>query len=93
MEKFEEKVMEKLEEISRRTQENTIAEYVEMIRSPRRMIFINFVSGLARGLGIAVGATILGAIILIVLFRLGRMNIPVIGRFIARIVKIVQTYL
>lgn len=93
MKKFEEKVMEKLEEISRRTQENTIAEYVEMIRSPRRMIFINFVSGLARGLGIAVGATILGAIILIVLFRLGRMNIPVIGRFIARIVKIVQTYL
>lgn len=93
MEDFEEKVMEKLEEISRRTQESTIAEYVEMVRSPRRMIIINFLSGLARGVGIAVGATILGAIILIIMFRLGQMNIPIIGKFVARIVKIVQAYL
>ena len=93
MDKFEEKVIEKLDDISQRVQKYSIAEYVEMVRSPRRMILINFISGLARGFGIAVGATVLGAVLLLILFRLGRMNIPIIGRFIAEIVKIVQAYL
>lgn len=93
MDKFEEKVLEKLDDISQRVQKYSIAEYVEMVRSPRRMILINFISGLARGFGIAVGATILGAVVLFFLFRLGRMNIPIIGRFVAEIVKIVQAYL
>lgn len=86
-------IEEKLEEILERIQKLNIAEYIELVRSPKRMLLINFVSGLARGLGIAIGATFLGAIFLIILFRLGQLNIPLIGKFIAKIVKIVQTYL
>ena len=70
-----------------------IAEQVELVRSPKYMMFMNFLSGLARGLGVAVGATILGAIVLMLLFRLAELNVPVIGYFIAKIVKIVQIYL
>ena len=88
-----EKILKKLEELSDRVQGNTIAEYVEMLRSPRRMIFINFIAGLARGFGIAIGATLLGAVFLFVLFRLASLNLPVIGRFIAEIVVIVQSFL
>ena len=87
------KIYKKLEELSDRVQGNTIAEYVEMLRSPRRMIFINFIAGLARGFGIAIGATLLGAVFLFVLFRLASLNLPVIGRFIAEIVVIVQSFL
>ena len=87
------KILKKLEELSDRVQGNTIAEYVEMLRSPRRMIFINFIAGLARGFGIAIGATLLGAVFLFVLFRLASLNLPVIGRFIAEIVVIVQSFL
>lgn len=87
------KIMKKLDELSERIQGITIAEYVEMIRSPRRMILINFISGLARGFGIAIGATVLGAIFLLFLFKLAQLNLPVIGEFIARIVMIVQSYL
>ncbi len=87
------KILRKVEELSKQVQGITLAEYVEMIRSPRRMIIINFLSGLARGLGVAIGATVLGAMFLVILFRLGQMNLPLIGAFIARIIKIVQTYL
>ena len=86
-------IMKKLEEISERMQGLNLAEYIEMVRSPRRMLVINFVSGLARGLGIAIGATVLGAIFLVFLLGLAQSNIPVIAEFVARIIKIVETYL
>ena len=71
-------IMKKLEEISEWIQGLNLAEYIEMVRSPRRMLVINFVSGLARGLGIAIGATVLGAIFLIILLDLAESNIPLI---------------
>ncbi len=86
-------IMKKLEEISEWIQGLNLAEYIEMVRSPRRMLVINFVSGLVRGLGIAIGATVLGAIFLIILLDLAESNIPLIAEFVARIIKIVETYL
>ena len=87
------KILNKLDKLSQRMNGITLAEYVEMVKSPKRMIIINFLAGLARGLGIAVGATVLGAIFLLVLFRMAQLNLPVIGEFIARLVRVVQTYL
>ncbi|MCL6477194.1 MAG: DUF5665 domain-containing protein [Peptococcaceae bacterium] len=70
-----------------------LAEYVDLLHSPWRLLWINFISGIARGLGIAIGFAILGAIALIVLQRLVDLNLPVIGSFIADIVEIVQRQL
>lgn len=89
----EDEILRKLEKISERMQGLTLAEYTEMVRSPKRMIIINFIAGLARGFGVAIGATLLGAIFLVILFKIGQLNLPLIGEFIARIIKIVQTYL
>ncbi len=88
-----EEILKKLEELSDRIQGINIAEYIELVRSPKKMLFINFISGLARGLGIAIGATVLGAIFLIVLLNLAQSNIPLIAEFVAKIIKIVETYL
>ena len=86
-------ILEKLEELAERIQDINIAEYIELVRSPRRMLLINFVAGLARGLGIAIGATVLGAIFLFFLFGLAQSNIPLIAEFVAKIIKIVETYM
>ncbi len=70
-----------------------LAEYVDLLENPYKLIYINFISGIARGLGIAVGFAILGAIIVLILQRLAVLNLPVIGDFIADLVKIVQVQL
>lgn len=70
-----------------------IAEYVEFLRNPRRIIYVNFLGGLARGFGIGIGATVLAAVFLLILSRLVQLNLPVIGRFIAEIVRIVSEHL
>ncbi|WP_425807108.1 DUF5665 domain-containing protein [Desulfitobacterium sp. Sab5] len=69
-----------------------LAEYISYLNSPRRMLLINFASGLIRGLGIALGATILAGIALIILRHLVFLNLPVIGGIIAELVKIVNAH-
>ena len=48
---------------------------------------------MARGVGMAVGFTILGAILVIVLQDLARHNLPLIGDMLAQIVSVVQKQL
>lgn len=67
-----------------------IAEYVELQQKPSRILFLNFIAGLARGLGIAIGATVIFALMVDLLRRLILLNIPGIGDFIAEIVHIVE---
>lgn len=69
-----------------------LAEYISYLNSPRRLLLINFASGLIRGLGVALGATILAGIALIILRRLVFLNLPVIGGVIAELVKIVNAH-
>jgi hypothetical protein len=66
---------------------------MNLINNPRRYMMVNFLGGLSRGLGIALGMTILGAFVLYVLQRLVVLKLPVIGDFIAELVRIVLTYI
>lgn len=84
------RIEEKVDEISSEMDKMKIAEYVEMIEHPRRMLWANFIVGLIRGFGMAIGFTILGAIILYALRWVVQLNLPLIGEFIAELVKIVQ---
>ena len=80
----------RVEELSRNIERMKLAEYVDLLHSPWRLLWVNFISGIARGLGIAIGFAILGAVIIIFLQKLVALNLPVIGGFIADIVGIVQ---
>lgn len=88
-----EEINKKIEELSINIEKMKLAEYVEMLKNPRSLFFINFFAGIARGFGMAVGFTLLGAIVLYVLQRLVVLNLPLIGDFIAELVRIVSKQL
>lgn len=67
-----------------------LAEYVRYADDKWRVFWSNFLGGVARGLGMAVGFTILGAILVLILQDLAKHNLPVIGDALAQIVSIVQ---
>jgi hypothetical protein len=67
-----------------------LAEYVQLLNSPRKLIVRNFIAGTARGIGIALGFTIFSAVIVCVLRQLGALDLPIIGRYIAELVEAVQ---
>lgn len=65
-------------------------EYMLYITDTRRFLWRNFIGGVARGLGSAVGFAILGAVVAAILSRLTLDNVPLIGGFLAEIVEAVQ---
>jgi hypothetical protein len=70
-----------------------LAEFMNLLQNPARLIFLNFLSGLARGFGIAIGVTIIAGLFVGLLTNLAKLNLPIIGRYIADLVKIVQQQL
>lgn len=80
----------KVKDLAAAMEKMKFAEYVEYINNPKKMLATNFLAGIARGLGMAVGFTILGALLLYVLRQLVLLNLPLIGDFIADIVELVN---
>lgn len=67
--------------------------YVQLLQQPRKILWLNFLGGLGRGVGIGIGFTVFAALIFIVLQKLSLLNLPIIGTYIADIVRIVQAQL
>ncbi len=80
----------KLDTIIAMLEKASIAEYVAMYRRPWRMLGMNFLLGVMRGFGFAVGFTIVGAVFLYFMSRIAALNLPVVGEFVAEIARIVQ---
>lgn len=70
-----------------------LADYVRYVDDRRRMFWSNFWGGVARGVGMAVGFTILGALLVLILRDLAQRNLPLIGDALAQIVNVVQRQL
>ncbi|GBG06174.1 hypothetical protein PAT3040_00683 [Paenibacillus agaridevorans] len=88
-----EAVEKRLENVATNMERTHIADYVDMLNKPLKLIWRNLLAGTARGIGIAIGFTFFAATILYVLRILGALNLPIIGDYIADIVKIVQIQL
>ena len=67
-----------------------IREYMMLTDSKRRLFLINFVVGLGKGFGQAIGFTILAGIVLYLLSTW--VDLPVIGEYIAKLMNIVDKY-
>lgn len=86
-------ISDKLDELGKQLERVQIADYVSLLNSPKRLVKLNILTGIARGVGIAIGFTIFTAAIIYILQKLGALNLPIIGDFIAEIVRIVQSQL
>ncbi len=87
------KVNRALRRISDTLEKSKISEYVDLLNQPKRLIYLNFVGGVFRGIGLAVGFTVLGATLIYVLTRSFVLNLPLVGKFLGELVWIIQQYL
>lgn len=80
----------KVGELSSNMERMRLAEYIQMLEHPRRLLYINFLQGMARGFGSAIGFTLLAALFLYILQKIVVLKLPIIGTFIAELINIVQ---
>ena len=86
-------ILDRLEAIAARWEMLRIDEYLIYLKNWKRRLAFDFISGIARGVGFSVGFTLLGALIIYLLRNAALANLPVIGRFLADLVRIVENYL
>lgn len=84
---------ERVEKLTFAIEKMNLAEYTELLRNPWRLLWVNFMAGSARGLGLGVGFAILTAGLLYILRGLMMANLPLIGDFLATIVRLVENNL
>lgn len=81
---------ERVEKLTFAMEKMNLAEYTALLQNPWRLLWVNFMAGSARGLGLGVGFAILTAGVLYILRGLMTANLPYISDFIATIVRLVD---
>jgi hypothetical protein len=89
---MDEKQAQQLESLARRLENSGVAEYVKLSQQTAKILWLNFISGVARGLGFTIGATLVLAVIYKILAWIIRMNIPYLTELLKQIMQIAQGY-
>lgn len=83
-------INKKIDKLARKLEAKRIGEYVELLENTKLLIWKNFVMGISKGIGIAIGFSLLGAVAIYLLRKIVMLNLPVIGAFVKEIVDIVE---
>ena len=80
---FNKKINEKIDK-------SRIVEISYIIGNKKEIIKRNLLAGISRGIGIGIGITLISSAIVYLLQKIIKLNIPVLGEYIADIVAIVK---
>ena len=67
-----------------------LAEYVKLSQQTGKILWLNFLSGIARGLGFSIGATLVLAVVYKILARIISMNIPYLTELLQQIMSMAK---
>jgi len=67
-----------------------IDEFVRYLRSPRKILWLNFWAGVAKGFGIIVGMTIVVAVLVSVLQKL--VDFPLLGEYFLELKNLLEEF-
>lgn len=85
-----EKLMKNIDNLNYVLTKNNLIDLAEILGNRKELLIRNLLSGIAKGIGIGIGFTILTAVLIILLQKIVKLNIPIIGEYITDIVEIVE---
>ncbi len=88
---IEKKIFKEVRNLNKKLENNQLIEAMELLGNPKKLLVRNFASGLIKGIGIGIGISIITAILIYTAQRIITLNIPVISKYIADILEIVNT--
>ena len=84
------KPLAQAEQLLQRLDNAGLTEYLELSQKTGRILWLNFISGIARGLGFSIGATLVLAVVYKILARIISMNIPYLTELLQQIVTMTK---
>lgn len=82
---------ELIEKLMNTLERMQLGNYVEYVSNRKRMIASNILYGICRGLGFTLGFSVLGAVVIALMRSMFLENIPLIGGFLAEVIRAVET--
>lgn len=79
-----------LARLAKMMEQGEIYDLIYNYTRPWRIIYTNFLAGIMRGLGITIGATVIVALVVLVLRQF--VSLPLIGEYIAKILDLVDVH-
>lgn len=67
-----------------------IAEYAKLAGRPGKLLWLNFIAGVARGLGFTIGTTLVLAVLYKILTRIISMNIPYLTELLRNFIEMTR---
>ena len=86
-------ILRRFEHLAQRLELMHLEAYLRYVHDWRKRLFFDFLSGIARGVGFSLGFSVLGALLLYILKNIALSNLPVIGKLLAELVRIVENNL
>lgn len=87
---MEQKQIDQLDQLVKRLDASGIGEYVKLSQKTHKILWLNFLSGVARGLGFTIGTTIVLAVVYKILSRIISMNIPYLTELLQHFIQMVK---
>ena len=78
------------ESVKARLEQLRLEEYLDFLAHRRKVLLTHLAFGMLRGMGFALGFSLLSALIVVLLRHLVVDNIPVIGGFLAELIAVIQ---
>ena len=86
-----ERIEQRLMLLTQNMEKSRFREYIEYAADTKRMLRNSFLIRIARGIGSAIGFTLLGALLIYILRGIAESSLPIIGDFIAELMDIVDS--
>jgi Domain of unknown function (DUF5665) len=83
-------VAREVDRIARVVERMNLSDYVGLLQRPGRLLWLNFLAGMARGLGTILGATVLVSLIVAVAQRIIAAHLPGVGNFFAEFLQLLR---
>jgi hypothetical protein len=87
---MKQKQIDQLDKLARRLENSGVADYVRLSQNLPKVLWLNFISGVARGLGFTVGTAIVLAILYKAVSTLIGMNIPYLTELLKELIDMVK---
>ncbi|MBV8204034.1 MAG: hypothetical protein JOY87_04660 [Candidatus Eremiobacteraeota bacterium] len=83
-------ITREVDRITKMVERMNLGDYVGLLQRPGRLLWLNFLSGMARGLGTILGATVLVSLIVAVAQRIIASHLPGVGNFFAEFLELLR---
>lgn len=90
MDTLNKETLTQAEQLLQRLDNAGLTEYVKLSQKTGRILWLNFLSGIARGLGFSIGATLVLTVVYKILARIISMNIPYLTDLLQQVMNMAK---